>query len=524
MSKDYHYTILLLLFTLKMSSQKMTREDYINKYYSLAVEEMNRYKIPASITLAQGLLETENGNSDLCVKAKNHFGIKCKSEWTGPIFIKDDDTKNECFRSYSSDEESYRDHSLFLLKPRYSRLFTHDITDYRSWAYGLKEAGYATNPKYPQILIQFIEELKLFQFDNYGYSNTNSASKPQETTKKPTIDIALETPLRKKLANQLELVIVNDKFDIYSLATVSKKSISDLMEYNDIHSDQSLRVGQNFFLQKKKDINPDTKKHIALLGESLYDISQIYGVSLKSLRKMNKLEVWENPKVGEEIYLNVSRDDFIKTRPFYEIERERQEKSLKLFIPIILNEVQNGENSKKTDSIKLKNEPLVNTTIIENKENETPTPEKKIETLSTGKNWVNHTIKPKETLFRISKIYDCKPNEILEWNGITLEQGLKNGQVIRVFTAYPQGKKVESNKLDGNSDEVTSYNSISQKENKSKHKPTSSSKPIVKSDTTKINPSLRVEKVKMSDLFNDLQRAKDSSNKSQPKKIMLNVE
>ena len=143
---------------------------------------MNRYKIPASITLAQGLIETESGNSLLASKANNHFGIKCKAEWKGAIFIKDDDTKNECFRAYGAVEESYRDHSLFLLKPRYAKLFSYDMTDYRSWAYGLKEAGYATNPNYPAMLIKYIEELKLYQFDKFGMEKSSLKTiKPLET-------------------------------------------------------------------------------------------------------------------------------------------------------------------------------------------------------------------------------------------------------------------------------------------------------------------------------------------------------
>ncbi|MFN7239512.1 MAG: glucosaminidase domain-containing protein [Chitinophagales bacterium] len=441
----------------------MTAEEYINKHYPLAVQEMNLYKVPASITLAQGLIETESGNSLLATKANNHFGIKCKTEWTGVTFIKDDDTKNECFRSYGTAEESYRDHSIFLLKPRYSILFSYDMTDYRSWAYGLKQAGYATNPNYPTMLIKYIEDFKLFQFDNYGLEKAIvSAPKPDEKPK-PKLSLAELIKLRRELANNLDLVIVDESFDIYKLASNKNQSVGFLMEINDLEGEQPIRMGQNFFLEKKGKMNLKDK-HTVLIGESLYDISQMYGVGLKLLRKYNKLETWEQPAVGETIYLSKLRDDFIKTRPFYQVYMERMDKNLELFIPIKLPK----EISPKIDTpipaepknIAVLEMPEVKQTIPAATQIEPPkikidtpltpivrhvgAPPIQIEPMDTipskgNQVWINHQVKPKETIFKISKFYECKPNEILNWNGLTIEQGLKIGQVLRIFTIHPKG-------------------------------------------------------------------------------------
>ncbi len=141
--------------------------NYINTFYKIAIREMYHYRIPASITLAQGILESGSGKSDLATVANNHFGIKCTSDYEGKTFLKDDDKKDDCFRVYENAEESYRDHSLFLVnRPRYSFLFNYGI-DYHAWAIGLKTAGYATNPNYPQLLIDVIEQNQLYEFDRF---------------------------------------------------------------------------------------------------------------------------------------------------------------------------------------------------------------------------------------------------------------------------------------------------------------------------------------------------------------------
>ena len=163
--------ILLIISSFLCFSQSKT-ENYISKYSSVAVTEMEMYGIPASITLAQGILESGNGESRLATEGKNHFGIKCHSNWNGETIIEDDDEKEECFRKYSKVEESYRDHSLFLSeRGRYSFLFTYKKSDYKKWARGLKKAGYATNPKYASLLIDLIENYELYDYDKIDKSN-----------------------------------------------------------------------------------------------------------------------------------------------------------------------------------------------------------------------------------------------------------------------------------------------------------------------------------------------------------------
>src|SRR5215208_705636 len=161
-----HKLLLTILFALTgnvlLAQSPETIKKYIATYKDIAIEEMQRTGVPASITLAQGIHETGAGTSDLVVRSNNHFGIKCKTEWTGAVVYHDDDARGECFRKYDDPIDSYRDHSDFLKnRPYYTSLFKLDPTDYTAWASGLKKAGYATNPKYEQILIKLIEDYDL---------------------------------------------------------------------------------------------------------------------------------------------------------------------------------------------------------------------------------------------------------------------------------------------------------------------------------------------------------------------------
>jgi LysM repeat protein len=508
----------------------MTAEQYISKYYPLAVEEMNRFKIPASITLAQGLIETESGNSILVTKANNHFGIKCKTEWTGPTHIHDDDKKNECFRAYASAEESFRDHSNFLLKPRYSSLFGYEMSDYRSWAFGLKQAGYATNPKYPAMLIKFIEDYKLYEFDKFGLEKTPEPEKPKEIIK-PQLSKEEIIKQRKSLANNIELILVDENFDIYKIASSTKLSIASLMEFNDIEGEQQLRLGQNFFLQKKGKMNAK-EKHTVLIGESLYDISQIYGVSLKQLRKYNKLEPWEQPLIGEYIYLNRLRDDLVKSRPFYLVDKERKEGNLNLFIPLQDSAIQITNNVLVPNAMETKNptptpypmavEPEKPKAKVTSMEIENPSPPVQIIEatqpvikIKESKVWIGHIVKPKETIFRISKIYQVTPSDILSWNNLNIEQGLKIGQELRIQTSFPNGLNVDAPA----NEEILPVKSYEPEKEEIKPKAIIVKPPLPKAiDSNKLsktipkaNPPIKVEKTKMSDLYKSVK--KDSTKK-----------
>jgi LysM repeat protein len=377
--------------------QKMSKEQYIVKHYKLAIEEMNKFGVPASITLAQGLLETNNGNSDLASLANNHFGIKCKKEWTGPTYTKDDDAPNECFRKYNAAEESYRDHSIFLKSSaRYAKLFTYDIQDYRSWAYGLKEAGYATNPKYPQILIQNIEELRLYQYDSYGMEMMKQPVQLNQTT--PT-DSTPKTEINKSSSTKnsktddippfhnLKYVLVDKNFNLDDISKKYGLPKKDLLQINECENEQMIQKGQNFFLERKLRESTTTEIHEAKPGESIYDISQLYGIKVESLRKLNKIENWEQPQVGEVVFLKNIRNSYMKTRTFFEIQKEREA-------------IEADKLAEKT--VKATN------TIFEPNE---------VKLQGEMKNII-HFVSPKETIFSLSKKYNCKPSEIVEWNNL----------------------------------------------------------------------------------------------------------
>ena len=299
----------------KLNAQN-SREEYIEKYKDIAIREMKRVGIPASITMAQALLESDNGNSKLARRANNHFGIRCGGDWKGKTFHQDDDEKHECFRKYSKAEESFIDHSDFLLKKRYADLFKLKITDYKAWARGLKKAGYATNPKYPQLLIQIIEENKLYLLDvqdekalagNRGKKKSKggeevSYAKPNKVAEKraDTDDFSIHPKQREILSNNRIKYIVCKEGD--SFGSLNKEL--DLMpwqlpKYNEIERSASLHEGQVLYLQPKRNkAEFGFEYHTVKEGESMYDISQIYGIKLSKLYQMNLLPEGENVVPG----------------------------------------------------------------------------------------------------------------------------------------------------------------------------------------------------------------------------------
>jgi LysM repeat protein len=262
-------------------------EDYIKKYRKIAVEEMERYHIPASITLAQGLLESGAGRSTLARKSNNHFGIKCGSRWEGRTVRHDDDARNECFRAYKHPRDSYEDHSKFLRTgARYAFLFRLKITDYKGWARGLKKAGYATDPRYADRLIDIIELYDLDKYDRKG------GLKWAEE---------FPDPHQPYLANELLYIVARrgDTFESLSKEMgISKKKIR---KYNELPKDYKFQGGEIVYLEKKR--SRATKDHICYTvrpGDSMYSISQKIGVRLSRLYKMNNMKPESPaPKVGE---------------------------------------------------------------------------------------------------------------------------------------------------------------------------------------------------------------------------------
>lgn len=281
----------------QIPANKISREEYIAVYKEIAIEEMNSFRIPASITLAQGILESANGNSALAKRAKNHFGIKCHKGWNGKTYHMDDDAEDECFRKYADPYESFKDHSIFLsTRSRYAFLFTLEITDYKGWANGLKKAGYATNPKYPQLLIKIIESYNLDQYDKPNFKNTAKNNKSNKGRKKYSNNEADFKTITIGAANR-EIFINNGKKFIYARQGDSFYTIAQdfniytwqVYKYNDLKKKDKLSEGQMIYLEKKKTKGSD-KFHNVSPGETLHDISQNYGIRLKKLCKYNSLD------------------------------------------------------------------------------------------------------------------------------------------------------------------------------------------------------------------------------------------
>lgn len=337
-----NFLILLLLLsisTLQLLAQKISAEEYIATWKDKAIEEMQKYGIPASITLAQGLLESGNGNSLLATVANNHFGIKCHKEWMGETFHQDDDEKNECFRKYQNAGESFDDHSDFLkTRSRYTFLFDFDKTDYVSWANGLKQAGYATNPKYPELLINLIDKYNLHQYDfmdkpllakenkkevkeEQTKPNRRTAhQKEQEIERAPQI-----TPYQGDIfiLNNIKTVEIKEGDSPLKIASQYGVSLNRLYKYNDMAFGDELQTGQYMFLQPKRKKGSE-KTHKVRVGESMYDISQMYGVKMMELYDKNKMLYNAQPLPGELIYLRGERENPPKTRSYDAMIKEKQ--------------------------------------------------------------------------------------------------------------------------------------------------------------------------------------------------------
>ena len=252
-------------------------EAYIKKSRDIAVEEMRKYHIPASITLAQGLLESGAGQSTLARKSNNHFGIKCGSDWDGKSVRYDDDARNECFRAYKHPKQSYEDHSKFLAsRSRYAFLFKLKITDYKGWAKGLKKAGYATDRRYAQRLIDIIELYDLHQYD------TKKGLKWMKDN---------PNPHQPYIANGLVYIVVRPGDTWKSISKEFDVSRKKLRKYNDLYKGYVLQPGDILYLEKKnRKADKEHVVHVLRAGESMYSISQKYGIRLKNLYKRNKME------------------------------------------------------------------------------------------------------------------------------------------------------------------------------------------------------------------------------------------
>ena len=341
--KKVFFALALLLFAKFHAQTWKTDEQYIQKFAPYAVEEMEKYKIPASITLAQGLLETGGGQSRLAQQGNNHFGIKCKEDWTGKTMKHTDDAPNECFRVYDDPRESYEDHSKFLAYRKfYVNLFKLDMMDYKAWSHGLKKAGYATNPRYAYILIDKIEKNRLYEYDKTNSKDvfyailkmypdlkndrifmaqldqSNASSKPV-TVKVPYEQISYAQQQKKvekivTKAESLNSILIkshpNDgmKFIIIpedlDLASISKKfqiTEAALMKWNELDGTQ-LKRNDILFLENKA-AKGNVATYNAQVGESMHDIAQKFGIRMKKLYTKNRMDYGQQPIAGQLIYL-----------------------------------------------------------------------------------------------------------------------------------------------------------------------------------------------------------------------------
>lgn len=386
---------------------------YIDQYKRLAIQEMQRTGIPASITLAQGLLESGSGQSELSRKANNHFGIKCKSSWKGRSVRANDDRPNECFRAYSSVEASYRDHSDFLVEnPRYASLFELEPDDYRGWAHGLRRAGYATNPRYGNLLITLIERYGLHRYDN------GVAGKPVL----PDPELTASGEVQAFSFNGLEATMVREEDTYASLSEKWDIHQAVLRRYNDLHETDPLKPGMLLYLQRKYRRSQDAEVHVFKRGETLHYVAQLYGLRLKRLYKLNQMEPGQVPANGAKLHLRKKRDTAPELQFKTVILKEEQSPSAPPHAAPLpdqetVSQAQASAPSGQAASQEVERE----------KPEKASAPQQK----TSDRDVRTHRVEPGETLFAISRQEGVAVDQIMKWNDLQDAQ-LRVGQVLRL--------------------------------------------------------------------------------------------
>jgi LysM repeat protein len=403
--------ILSFLFIKNIVSQTITVKQYIDTFKNIAMKEMLEYKIPASITLAQGLLESGSGNSRLAKQGNNHFGIKCKKDWAACTILEDDDALQECFRCYAKAEDSYKDHSRFLMdNKRYSALFLLDLSDYKSWAKGLLSAGYATNQKYADLLISTIERNKLMLFDSMVLAGYN----PYSTQIPANIDIVY---------NKVPSTVVQQNQTVDKIANTNNKTVNKIAKYNDLSFHSSIEPGDVLYLKPKKR-KASVSSHEVKEGESRWEISQKYAIRISSLYTKNLMQAGSEPKVG--VVLNLQRKATSMPDTLSTIENKGE--SVKYIIHFVsLGETLYSISQKYNiplEDIKSKNG-LVSDQIslgmelkIENRKNSAI---------------IVYKVQIGDTLYSISRKFSVTVEEIKFWNNIS-DNSIIIGQNIEIRT------------------------------------------------------------------------------------------
>jgi len=399
--KKQHLPLLLLLLLVAhapFAQQSAVIKEYIAQFKEIAMEEMQRTGVPAAIKLAQGIHETAAGQSVLVKKSNNHFGIKCKTGWTGESVSHDDDARGECFRKYNDPAQSYKDHSEFLrTRSHYNFLFNLDPTDYKAWAHGLKKAGYATNPKYPQIIIKLIEDYNLQDYtliamgkkeasaiDAWAQNNIKSSDVvapdlvrvTAKSGPSPVVQPATTQtyPSGVFKINQTSVVFVPQGTPFLVVAQEHRISLSRLFDFNDLKRSEEAPYDMLVYLQRKRKTGA-AEFHTVTEGETLHSIAQATGIRLESLLEYNMLNKTMQPAVGEKLYLQRKAPIAPRTARATEISKPQQELS--------------------TTSFTL------------------------------------HTVQPKETLFAIAKQYSVSVTDVMQWNGLETTE-IKTGQQLRI--------------------------------------------------------------------------------------------
>ncbi|MEC5142327.1 glucosaminidase domain-containing protein [Chitinophaga sp. 212800010-3] len=468
----------LIGFVTVLRAQNMTTQQYIDTYKNLAIEEMRRTGVPAAIKLAQGIVETQSGNGTLCLQSNNHFGIKCKNNWNGKTIKYDDDAAQECFRVYENARDSYRDHSDFLrANPRYAFLFRFDGDDYKSWAFGLKQAGYATNRTYSQQLIKVIEDYNLQQYTmiamgkdpsdhGAGTDKTLYAEVTERETPRPVNErrnhhnnlrqTAVNYPKGVFEINGRKAVYVKAGTSLIQLADQQRMRLRKLVRFNDLENDNPPAKDIVLFLQKKGK-RGGKQFHSVASGESMHDIAQAEGIQLRWLRRRNKMNEGEEPAAGQRLTLdgfaNAAPRLAKNTRVLKEEDQEPPEDfSPRKALDGIKEEVakntgggaaipapntnpapaqQGGvpvamiEDLKKNGQVTTSPAPKASMPATQS----VPAPPKPAATQKSGV--VYHNVQPKETLYGIAKMYNQTVSQLQEWNNLQ-SADIKIGQRLLV--------------------------------------------------------------------------------------------
>ena len=402
--KIYWFLLFSFPFGLLLAQNNTDVVNYINTYKLISMQEMQRTGIPASIILAQGIHETEAGTSELVRKSNNHFGIKCKDNWTGSVVYHDDDARGECFRSYTTPLDSYKDHSDFLkASPRYQFLFKLDPMNYEAWAYGLKKAGYATNVKYSQILIRLIRDYNLQQYTliamgrispgdeilagsepgKAGIAGDSIAEPNSNASQTAAITSGSNYPEGVFSINNTRVIYAKSGVSLLYLADQYEISLPHLIDFNELKGEEILINDQLIYLQRKRKTGAN-EIHIVLAGETLYGICQTEGIRLESLMELNLLAESEMPAVGEKLYL-------------------QKKAGIKPALALPPGSLQQASAAGKRDSVQA----ILPASIT-------------------------HVVQNKETLYSISKRYGVDVEKIQEWNKLD-SMNLKKGQELIIY-------------------------------------------------------------------------------------------